>query len=254
MERGPDDPGTGARPLGEIRQATVDALCEHFANDAISVEEFERRVEIAHRAPSVEELRRLLEDLPEGNLPSVRGNAPVPAAGARARTLPAVHERDQGFILAVMGGATRRGRWSPARTNFSFALMGGTELDFREAILPRGVTQVQVLAIMGGTEIIVPPGVNVESHGIGIMGGFDSSGDQDYDPDAPTLRISGLAVMGGVEIKVRYPGESARDARRRQKEEREHCRGESRERQRGGFRERHRGESRDHRRSRDWPD
>jgi len=207
----------GAKPLGEMRQATIDALCEHFANDALAVEEFERRVEVAHRAASAEELRRLLDGLPEGNLPAPRreGTAPVPRRGP----VPAGHERDQGFVVAVMGGATRKGRWTPARTTYSLALMGGTELDFREAVLPRGVTQVQVVAIMGGAEIIVPPGVNVESHGIGIMGGFDDAGEQDYDPDAPTLRISGIAVMGGVEITFRYPGESSRDARRRRKEE-----------------------------------
>ncbi len=215
MEAGAGSPG--AMPLGEMRQATIDALCEHFANDALPVEEFERRVEVAHRAVSAEELKRLLDGLPEGNLPAPRrqGSAPAPRRGP----MPAGHERDQGFVVAVMGGATRRGRWTPARTTYSLALMGGTELDFREAVLPRGVTHVQVLAIMGGAEIIVPPGVNVESHGIGIMGGFDDAGEQDYDPTAPTLRITGMAVMGGVEITVRYPGESSRDARRRRKEE-----------------------------------
>jgi len=210
---------TGARPLGEARQATIDALCEHFANDAIPMEEFERRVEVAHRAASAEDLKQLLQDLPEGNLPARRADGTAPAPRPRPSVVPAGHERDQGFVIAVMGGAVRKGRWNPARTNFAFALMGGTELDFREAVLPLGVTQVQVLAIMGGAEIIVPPGVNVESHGIGIMGGFDDAGAQAYDPAAPTLRIAGLAVMGGVQITVRSPGESARDARRRRKQE-----------------------------------
>jgi hypothetical protein len=218
METGAGD--SGGRPLGAARQATIDALCEHFANDAIAVEEFERRVEVAHRAASLDELKKLLKDLPEGNLPALRREGTTQAPSRpRARPVPAAHERDQGFVVAVMGGATRRGRWTPARTTFAFALMGGTELDFREAVLPRGVTQVQVVTIMGGVEIIVPPGVNVESHGIGIMGGFDSEGDQVHDPDAPTVRIAGMAVMGGVEITVRHLGESARDARRRRKAE-----------------------------------
>ena len=209
----------GAKPLGETRQATIDALCEHFANDAMAVEEFERRVEMAHRAASVDDLRRLLQDLPAMNLPAVRSDGTTPAPRARSRVAPAAHERDQGFVVAIMGGATRKGHWSPARTNFAFTLMGGAELDFRDAALPRGVTQVQVLAIMGGVDIIVPPGVNVESHGIGIMGGFEDAGEQDHDPSAPTLRIAGLAVMGGVDISVRHSGESARDARRRRKQE-----------------------------------
>lgn len=43
---------------------------------------------------------------------------------------------------------------------------------------------------------------------------------KDPGPAAPTVRISGFALMGGVEVLVRYPGETSRDARRRMKEER----------------------------------
>ncbi|NJD20433.1 MAG: DUF1707 domain-containing protein [Gemmatimonadetes bacterium] len=207
------------QPLGESRQATIDALCEHFANDALPVEEFERRVEVAHRAATSEELKKLLEDLPGAGVPALRKDGTAPEPRPRARVTAAAHARDQGFVVAVMGGATRRGHWTPARTNYAFALMGGAELDFREAILPPGVTEVQVLTIMGGVDIIVPPGVNVESHGIGIMGGFDSAADLAYDPNAPTLRIAGLALMGGVDVTVRHPGESSREARRRRRQE-----------------------------------
>ena len=120
-----------------------------------------------------------------------------------------------------MGGASRRGAWTPARHNFGLAIMGGTELDFREAILGPGVTEVRVLAVWGGVEIIVPPGMNVETHGIGIMGGFDHFTERaTTDPDAPTLRITGFACMGGVEVTQRYPGESSREARRRRRDER----------------------------------
>jgi hypothetical protein len=133
----------------------------------------------------------------------------------------AAHVRQHELVVAIMGGAMRKGRWSPARTNVALSVMGGTHLDFREAILGPGVTDVKVFAMMGGVEIVVPPGINVESHGIGIMGGFDHVTDYGENAvDAPTLRITGLALMGGVEITVRNPGESARDARRRRRLER----------------------------------
>lgn len=223
MENGSADSGPS---LGQSRQLTIDALCEHFANDALPVEEFERRVEVAHKAGSLEELKELLRDLPGGNnLPAPADSQPTPVARPRGKVTAAAHTREQGFVVAVMGGATRKGRWSPARRNFAFTLMGGAELDFREALLPPGITDVQIVTIMGGVEIIVPPSVNVESHGIGIMGGFeDVSGAAPYDPDAPTVRIAGLALMGGVDIQVRHPGESARDARRRRRAERRRLR------------------------------
>ena len=41
---------SGGGELGVTRQQAIDALCEHFANDVLSVEEFERRVDSAHKA------------------------------------------------------------------------------------------------------------------------------------------------------------------------------------------------------------
>jgi hypothetical protein len=100
--------------------------------------------------------------------------------------------------------------------------MGGAGLDFREARFAPGVTEVHILAIMGGVEVIVPPGITVETTGLGIMGGFDGHSQTvpSDDPSAPVLRIRGLAVMGGIEVKMMLPGETGRDARRRRKDER----------------------------------
>jgi len=207
-------------PLSHTRQVTVEALCEHFANDVMSVEEFERRVDRANRAATVEELKSLLKDLPGANLPAAPGET-VPAPRRERGVTAAAHVKERELAVAILGGSTRKGSWAPARQNWAVAVMGGVHLDFREAVFGPGVTEVRVFAMWGGVEIIVPPGVNVESHGVGIMGGFDHRSEHvRTDPDAPTLRVAGLAVMGGVDIRVRYPGESARDARRRQRLER----------------------------------
>ena len=100
--------------------------------------------------------------------------------------------------------------------------MGGADLDFREAVLGPGITEVQVYTMWGGVDIVVPPGVNVECHGLAIMGGFESKGQSPgkADMNAPTIRITGVALMGGVDVTVRHPGETKGDARRRRKLER----------------------------------
>lgn len=109
--------------------------------------------------------------------------------------------------------------------------MGGAGLDFREALLPPGETEITIIAIMGGAEIIVPPGMRVDCQGIAIMGGFDHMDEAvNLDPSAPVLKITGFALMGGVEIQVRAPGESAKDAKLRRREERHRRRDEWRNR------------------------
>ena len=214
----------GRAPVAGTRQVTIDALCEHFANDIMSVEEFERRVDAAHSATSVDALKNLLRDLPGGGLPAVvePQTTPTPEPSSQFTVTSAGQVEEKGFIIAILGGSARRGRWRPARKNYSVAVMGGSELDFREAVMGPGVTELRVFTVCGSVEVIVPPGLNVESHGIAILGRFEHKGDdyQHPDPHAPTLRITGVAVLGGVEVTVRHQGETARDARRRRKLER----------------------------------
>ena len=198
-------------PVGPAREATIQRLCAAYASDALDGEEFERRLDLAYRAATDVELRTLTADLPA---PAEAAPAAGPPALGRAETASRAGSQ---VVIAVMGAAERRGGWVPARRIYTVGFMGGAELDFREARFAPGETEVYVLALMGGVSIVVPPGVAVETEGVGVMGGFEHLA-QPANPDgpqAPRLRIRGLALMGGVEVTVRLPGESARDARRR---------------------------------------
>jgi hypothetical protein len=84
------------------------------------------------------------------------------------------------------------------------AVMGGCVLDLRAAQLSTPVTTITAVAIMGGVEVIVPPGVHVEMSGLPLMGGFSNRvREVDLPPDAPQVHIHGLALMGGVEVQTR---------------------------------------------------
>lgn len=204
--------------LREHRERTIALLCEHFAQDRLSIEELERRIDVAERTRDPGELAALLQDI---------AIAPPPAASVSlpdtARRAPAPYPEDRPAntaILAVMGGVERRGAWQPAARNYVVSLMGGVELDFREVTLPPGETEVFLVALMGGVDIVVPPDMPVDVSGIAIMGGFEHrDAPRSLAPDAPRLRIRGLALMGGVDVQVRQPGESAKEARKRLREE-----------------------------------
>ena len=213
---------------GEVhRQEVIDLLCDAYARDEVELDEFERRIEVAHRAETAADLDALLAGIStQAQVPAGRRRPGSPDAahwGSQVGSpVAAAPVRERQAVMGVMGGATRRGRWTPARKITAVGIMGGVELDFREAVFPPGVTEVQAFAFWGGIEILAPPHIRVECSGIGIMGGFDHREDASgaSNDGSVVLRVTGVAVMGGVDVKVRYPGETGRDARRRLKEER----------------------------------
>ncbi len=214
-----EKPPVPAHALGEKREATIKTLIESFAADRLTVEEYESRLDLAHKAGDPASLEKLVRDL---NAVVPASAAPAPVGGRRVPAPRPEEVRERQFFVAVMGGVDRRGAWIPARKSFLLALMGGASLDFREARLPPGVTEIDMFVMWGGVEIIVPPDLIVDCGGMAIMGGFEHEGGSPVDagPDTPVLKIGGFALMGGVEIVVRLPGESARDTKRRLREAR----------------------------------
>jgi hypothetical protein len=197
----------------EARERVIAELQEHFAHDALDVDEFERRVTLAHTSESSVEIARLTADLPAlANAPAAQTTALVPADEVKPVQT----------VRVLMGSTERRGSWTVPRRMNVRTTMGSTVLDFRDARLPAGTVEIQLRTFMGSAEIIVPPGLAVETEGSAIMGSFEhvDRAPAHPDPDAPLLRVRGLALMGSVEIKMRLPGETDRDAHRRLKAER----------------------------------
>lgn len=209
--------------LRDEREETIQRLTDAFAADLIDVDEFEARVDSAHQASDCQALIALRSDVS----PTTSGSD-KPASTALVAADPDLQEGlvlaqpKTKWVVAIVGGAERKGRWRVPRKLRVTSVMGGALIDFREAIIAPGITEVKVIAVMGGVEIIVPPTLAVECEGWGIAGAFESLDRYPVvaDPGRPLLRITGMAVAGGVEISTRLPGESARQARKRKKKER----------------------------------
>ena len=213
---GPQSPETrlALARAHETRERVIAELQEHFAHDALDVDEFERRVTLAHTSESSVEIARLTADLP------ALARAPAPAQ--TTALVPADEVRAVQTVRVLMGSTERRGSWTVPRRMNVRTTMGSTVLDFRDARLPAGTVEIQLRTVMGSAEIIVPPGLAVETEGSAIMGSFEhvDRAPAHPDPDTPLLRVRGLAFMGSVEIKMRLPGETEGDAHRRLRAER----------------------------------
>lgn len=187
------------RPSKVVREQVIEKLTLNYAHSNLDDEDFEERLSRATNSDSTEELLMLVRDLPD--IKSVRN--PSPRRTSRSEVVLNTGDvREEGALVAILGGASRKGVWQPPRHLRVFSMMGGVELDFTEAEMPPGTTEVTVFTIMGGVDITVPPGLNADVAGIPLMGGFDDKSAGTVDPDAPTLKVRGVAIMGGVDVKM----------------------------------------------------
>jgi len=102
--------------------------------------------------------------------------------------------------MAILGSVHRRNNSPDFRGGSATAVMGGCEIDLRAANIDGGREPVlEVFALWGGIEVIVPPDWTVVSHVDPILGGFE---DSTQPPKQETKRfvIRGTAIMGGIEV------------------------------------------------------
>ncbi|GFE16689.1 hypothetical protein Sgleb_47360 [Streptomyces glebosus] len=200
------------------RERVAEILRDAVAEGRLAMEEFDERLDAAYKARTYGELEPLTADLP------VAGAAPEPLSlrkesGAPARWSERIVSGTDGSAvgIGIMGGFQRKGRWTIGRRFTAVGVMGGGEIDLREANFAGPEIVITCWALMGGVHIVVPPGVDVDVRGLGIMGGFDAREDgEPAEPGAPRVIVKGLALMGGVAVERKLP----RAERRRLKEER----------------------------------
>jgi hypothetical protein len=175
------------------RERAAGVLREAAGHGRITMDELDERLELAYAAKTYADLAAVTRDLPG---PAQAPSAVQPAVAGRIGGAP----RSK-FSVAIMSGARRTGRWVVPRTYVGVAVMGGIELDLREAQFSEPEVTIHAYTVMGGIEITVPEDIDVDVSGIAFMGGFDHNASGPGAPGAPRLRVLGFALMGGVDVK-----------------------------------------------------
>lgn len=199
------------------RERVVEWLREAFAEGRLTMDEHAERVDSAYAARTQAELVPLTRDLP------VHQEQVGPAAGRSAAPRPAVRQASDAApddgpatkIVAIFGGAERKGRWRVRRHINAVAVFGGIEFDFTDAVFEHPETVVRCVAVFGGINVVVPEDVTLHGGGAGIFGGFDIRQEEAPDASAPVVRIEGAAVFGGVAGRVKRRKKLRQDRRRR---------------------------------------
>lgn len=183
----------GARRVGDADREAADArLQQAVGAGTLTLQDDEQRTGRVWAAGTRADLDAVTADLPPADpVRPLRSAAPAgaPAPGTRPRTRR---------VLAVLSGEQSTGPVAPGQGVEAYAVMGGACVDLRRDDLPAEV-RVRAVAVMGGVEVLVPPGVAVELNGLSVMGGRGADV-QPPRPGAPVVRVDAYAVMGGVAV------------------------------------------------------
>lgn len=185
-------PDPNLRVSDADRHRVAEILRQAAGEGRLEVDELDQRLEATFAAKTYADLVPITLDLPDGR-PS-----PRPTTTPVYRTGEPTQEKH----FAILSGFERKGVWTVPEELTVVAVMGGADLDLRQARFSQPECTFTINAVMGGAQITVPPDVRVVMEGTGIMGGY--SGPTDFvelDPNAPTLRIKGVAIMGGVDVR-----------------------------------------------------
>nr|WP_251014987.1 DUF1707 domain-containing protein [Streptomyces sp. ISL-99] len=209
------------------RERVAEVLRDAVAEGRLDMEEFDQRLDAVYKARTHGELEPLVRDLPAPGSSSAALASPS-ASGARVYWPARIGgPATSNGAFAFWGGFGRQGTWTVGRTFTAFAMMGGGEIDLREARFEDREVVIRCFTIMGGIQVTVPPGLDVQVKGVGIMGGFGDvtakgvpEADNRVAPDSPRVTVTGFALMGGVGVErkvTRAEKQRLKEARKQQK-------------------------------------
>jgi DUF1707 SHOCT-like domain/Cell wall-active antibiotics response LiaF, C-terminal len=169
------------------REATVARLREAAAEGRLTVDELDERIDAAYAASTRADLEPLTADLPQGAPASGRVE---PGGGGTS------------FLLGLLGAGDRRGRWRVAERVTVINVLGGADLDLRQATLAAREVTIRVFSVLGGSDIIVPDDVQVELSSFALLGGDALKLDgPEPPPGAPVVHVKTFSLLGGTDVK-----------------------------------------------------
>lgn len=160
----------------EIDQ-TVEQLQVAYSHNFLNELEFDEKMNRALLAKDREELEEILQGLTT--------NEPEKST------------------FAIMSGLDKNGHFVVGKSYQIKAIMGGCSIDFRQAQFKYQETTMNVVAIMGGVEMIFPKGIRIIVEGMPILGGISQSPNKALPPYAPQIKIKAKAILGGIDISIK---------------------------------------------------
>lgn len=191
--------------LSHFRTLVVDVLTDAYANNRISIEEFDKRVELAHQLEDKEKLELLIGGMGlENELKSMMMAQSDGSQNPGTALQKVDHNPEK--LVAILGNIKREGAWQPKEEMSVSVYFGSGKIDFRDtAFMHLSHIRLKAFVVMGTLDIHVPDTMKVRCEGSGILGQFhleNRAGKNIEDEPQLELTVHGKVVGGHVLVRV----------------------------------------------------
>ena len=185
--------------LDQYREEAMDFLAQCYSQDLLTMDDYERRIQLVGNAEGPAQIRDVLFDLQ----PVVRSSGMDPAPGSPTNVPFSGQTEEDARVITILSSRTVSGNWLQKRYATAVSVLGETTIDMTDEDLPADV-QIHVVALMGEVKIYVPLSASVQNSISPILGEVKEKTKRGFLPSSgygvQRLRITGVAVMGEVKI------------------------------------------------------
>mmetsp|Transcript_19669 Transcript_19669/g.62559 ORF Transcript_19669/g.62559 Transcript_19669/m.62559 type:complete len:219 (-) Transcript_19669:500-1156(-) len=187
------------RPIEQVKEEVIDVLIHNYSHGIISNAAFERRLDAVIATSSHQEMMDQIEDL---------GPAPDDTLKQQKEQQFQVNysqapAEEQETMVNILGETDRSGIWTVPKEIKLFTLLGGSTLDFTNALFTGPNVKVRVISILGSDKIYVPENVNVVSKAFCILGSAKNKAPSVASKHAPTITIEGVVLLSELSVKIK---------------------------------------------------
>jgi len=189
------------RPLKKVREEVIDQLVMNYAHQEITLEAFEKRLDVAI---DTEDRALIIEQVADLELK---------ADDQYQKTKQEKLSKDEGFfdsnpdnhekIVRVLSSSKRNGPWVVSEKISVKSILSDHTLDFTDAIFNCPVVHIKMFSVLTTDTFLVPEGVRVVCNASSFMGTINIREFGSADENAQTIVIHGKCILSTLDVKIR---------------------------------------------------
>jgi predicted membrane protein len=179
------------KTMEDKKEKITEELSRQYSLNKISLEEYERLIEYAHKIETGKELMILEKIVSENNVTTVYKNTEkerINKAGIRSEYTILSSRKISGSILNEINGKI-------------ISILGDNHIIINDDDLIEDETFIDVVVVLGEIVIHIPEGITVINKAVPILGGIFGNEENKKRNQGKRLTITGKIILGNMTIK-----------------------------------------------------